>query len=317
MTGGFARGVRRSGVLPVCLMLVVMIALNAWLQPRFFGYASLESNIATFAPSILVCAAQAIVVLNRQLDLSVGAGISLINCALAVLPPDLPGGSWTAAGAAMALAVAMGLVNGTLVAVLGLPPLIATFATGAVWFGLALALLPQPGGSVHPDLGEVYAAEWLGVPAPLLIVAAAMAAWTLLARHRVGRWIVAVGSNPAAAFQAGIRVRWTTLGAFVAAWVLVALSALSISAQTLSGDARLGQTYTLTSVAAVVLGGISLSGGRGSPWGAVLGALVLGIIANVIYFAGMPSIWQEFFKGLVIMAALGLMVLGQTPRRVT
>ncbi len=109
-------------------------------------------------------------------------------------------------------------------------------------------------------------------------------------------------------------MRWTTLGAYVAAWLLVFLSAMSISAQTLSGDARLGQTYTLTSVAAVVIGGISLAGGRGSPWGALLGALVLGIIANVIYFAGIPSIWQEFFKGLVIMAALGFMVFGQTRR---
>ena len=306
------RQLARSGILPVAAMLVVMVALNAWLQPRFFGYASLESNIATFAPSILVCAAQAVLVLNRQLDLSVGAGISLINCALAVLPAESGG---AAIGLALALALTMGLINGTLVALLELPSLIATFATGAIWFGLALFLLPQPGGAIQPELGDAYSGRWIGLPAPLLVVAAGMAVWAVLARHRFGLWLVAVGSNPAAAFQAGIHVRWTTLGAFLAAWLLVGLSALSISAQTLSGDARLGQTYTLTSVAAVVIGGVSLSGGRGSPWGAALGAVVLGMIANVIYFAGVPSIWQEFFKGLVIMAALGFMVFGRTQRR--
>jgi ribose transport system permease protein len=91
----------------------------------------------------------------------------------------------------------------------------------------------------------------------------------------------------------------------------VGLGAVSISAQTLSGDAGVGTAYTLTSVAAVVIGGISLAGGRGTPWGALIGALVLGFVTNVIYFAGIPSIWQEFFKGLVIVAALGFMVLEQ------
>ncbi len=306
---------RRLGLLPGLAMLVAVVALNAWLQPRFFGRPSLESNIATFAPTILVCVAQAIVVLNRQLDLSVGAGVSLINCTLAVLPADFAGGAWSSAAIALLVALALGAVNGILVAFVGLPSLIATFATGAVWFGLALLLMPQPGGAIAPGLGDLYGADWLGLPAPLLVVCLGMAGWVVLGRHRFGRWIVAVGSHPAAAFQAGVPVRWATLGAYVAAWLLVFLSALSISAQTLSGDARLGQSYTLTSVAAVVIGGISLAGGRGSPWGALLGALVLGIIANVIYFAGIPSIWQEFFKGLVVIVALGFMVFEQTQTR--
>ena len=315
MSGGMWTALRRSGVLPGLGMLLVVVALNAWLQPHFFGRPSLESNIATFAPTILVCVAQAIVVLNRQLDLSLGAGVSLLNCTLAALPGDLPGGAWAAAGAALLLALVLGAVNGVLVAFLALPSLIATFATGAVWFGLALWLMPQPGGAVDPGLGDLYGMDWFGLPVPLLIVAVAMAGCAVLGRHRFGRWLIAAGSNPASAFQAGVPVRLATLGAYLVAWLLVFLSALSISAQTLSGDARLGQTYTLTSVAAVVIGGISLGGGRGSPWGALLGAVVLGIIANVIYFAGIPSIWQAFFKGLVVMAALGFMVFGQMRRR--
>lgn len=305
---------RYSGVVPALAMLVLAVVLNVWLQPTFFRRVSLESNIATFTPTILVCVAQAIIVLNGELDLSVGAGVSLLNCVLASIPAAM-GGAAGSALIALVVAVAMGVVNGVLVGYVGLPSLVGTFATGAIWFGAALAIMPQPGGEVAGALGDFYGSDLAGLPVPLLLVAAAMVGWVLLERHRLGRRIIAVGSHAGAAFQAGVRVRRVKLLAYVAAWLFVFLSALAISAQTLSGDARLGQTYTLTSVAAVVIGGISLAGGRGSPWGALLGALVLGIIANIIYFAGIPSIWQEFFKGLVILAALGFMVIGQRQRQ--
>jgi ribose transport system permease protein len=112
MIGASWTELRRSGALPGLAMLVAVVALNAWLQPHFFGRPSLESNIATFAPTILVCVGQALVVLNRQLDLSLGAGVSLLNCALAAVPADIPGDAWTAAGIALLLALGLGAVNG-------------------------------------------------------------------------------------------------------------------------------------------------------------------------------------------------------------
>jgi ribose transport system permease protein len=305
------RALRYTGILPSLLMLVVVIALNARLQPHFFGLPSLEDNIATLTPTILVCLAQAVIVLSGELDLSVGAGVSLINCLLATVPISAVGGPWGLMGLALLLALALGAINGVIVTIFGLPSLIATFATAAVWFGLALALMPQPGGELDQSVGDLYSGTVSGVPVPLFIVAGALLIWTLLGRHRLGRRIVAVGSNPAAAFQAGISVLRVKLAAYLIGWLLVGLAAIAISAQTLSGDARVGDTYTLTSVAAVVIGGISLAGGRGTPWGALVGAIVLGIVSNVIYFAGIPSIWQEFFKGIVIMSALGFMVLEQ------
>jgi ribose transport system permease protein len=305
------RALRYTGILPSLLMLVVVIALNARLQPHFFGLPSLEDNIATLTPTILVCLAQAVIVLSGELDLSVGAGVSLINCLLATVPISAVGGPWGLMGLALLLALALGAINGVIVTIFGLPSLIATFATAAVWFGLALALMPQPGGELDQSVGDLYSGTVSGVPVPLFIVAGALLIWTLLGRHRLGRRIVAVGSNPAAAFQAGISVLRVKLAAYLVGWLLVGLAAIAISAQTLSGDARVGDTYTLTSVAAVVIGGISLAGGRGTPWGALVGAIVLGIVSNVIYFAGIPSIWQEFFKGIVIMSALGFMVLEQ------
>lgn len=300
---------RRQGLAPVIGMTLAIVALNAWLQPNFFGESSVESNLASLAPVLLVGVAQAVVIINRELDLSMGAGVSLLNCVLASFAPDGLGGPVGQLAAVFALALLLGGFNGLLVAVLGLPSLIATFATGALWFGLALAVMPQPGGAVSEAIGDLYAGSVLGVPTPLAIVAVGMALWVAVSRHRFGRWIVAAGSNPAAVFQAGVSLPRVRLGAYLLAWAFVFLSAVSISAQTLSGDARLAQSYTLSSVAACVIGGISLKGGRGSPWGALLGAAVLGLIGNVIYFAGVPSSWQEVVKGLIVVAALGFMVL--------
>lgn len=302
-------GLRRLGLAPVLGMAALIVALNAWLQPNFFGTASLESNLASLAPIVLVSVAQSIVLLNRELDLSVGAGVSLLNCTLASFAPERFGGPVGQVAVLFAVALGLGAVNGTLVAACGLPSLIATFATGALWFGGALAIMPQPGGAVADAVGDAYGAHLLGIPVPLLMVLVAMAAWGVVARHRFGRWIVGAGSDPAAVFQAGISLVGVGFGAYLLAWGFVFLSSVAISAQTLSGDPRLAQSYTLTSVAACVIGGVSLGGGRGSPMGALLGAVVLGLVGNVIYFAGVPNLWQELVKGLIIVAALGFMAL--------
>lgn len=298
------RALRHAGLLPSLGMLIVVFAINVALQPHLLTRGSLSSNIATFAPTILVSAAQAIIVLSGELDLSVGTGVSMLNCSLATLPELAGWGLWPTLGATFAIAVMAGATNGVLVAYVRLPSLIVTFATSAIWFGIALFFRPQPGGSVEPVFGDFYAGSVLGVPIALILVLVALGLWSMLQRYPLGRQLLAVGGNPVAAFHAGIDVRWVKFCGYCIAWCFVYLGSLAISAQTLSGDSRLGLPYTLTSVAAVVIGGISLAGGRGSVWGAAFGAIALGLVANVIYFAGIPSIYQEFFKGIVICIAL-------------
>jgi len=298
------RALRHAGLLPSLGMLIVVFAINVALQPHLLTRGSLSSNIATFAPTILVSAAQAIIVLSGELDLSVGTGVSMLNCALATLPELAGWGLWPTLGATFAIAVMAGATNGVLVAYVRLPSLIVTFATSAIWFGIALFFRPQPGGSVDPVFGDFYAGSVWGVPIALILVLVALGLWSMLQRYPLGRQLLAVGGNPVAAFHAGVDVRWVKFCGYCIAWCFVYLGSLAISAQTLSGDSRLGLPYTLTSVAAVVIGGISLAGGRGSVWGAAFGAIALGLVANVIYFAGIPSIYQEFFKGIVICIAL-------------
>ncbi|ALE59239.1 ABC transporter permease [Paraburkholderia sp. RL17-368-BIF-A] len=301
---------RNSSALPGVAMLLIVLACNAFLQPDFFSADSLSSNLQNAAPVILVCMAQAVIVLLGELDLSVGSGISLINCVLAAVPSLTGWGTAATCVAALVIAVAAGVCNGLLVGYLRQSALIATFATGAIWFGGALLLMPQPGGAVPEILGEWFAMRVGVFPLAAIPVLAACALWALLQRHRFGRRLIATGSSADAVFKSGVDTRLVKLLGYVLAWLFVFGAALCISAQTSSGDARLGLPYTLNSVAAVVIGGISLAGGRGSMLGAICGALVLVLIGNVVYFAGIPSNYQEVFKGAVILLALGCTFIG-------
>jgi ribose transport system permease protein len=296
---------RNASALPGLVMLLIVVSCNAFLQPDFFSADSLSSNLQNAAPVILVCMAQAVIVLLGELDLSVGAGISLVNCVLAAVPSLTGWGTGATCVAALAVALAAGVCNGVLVGYFRQSALIATFATGAIWFGGALLLMPQPGGAVPEVLGEWFAMRVGVLPLAAVPVIAAWALWAVLQRHRFGRRLIATGSSADAVFKSGVDTRVVKLLGYVLAWLFVFGAALCISAQTSSGDARLGLPYTLNSVAAVVIGGVSLAGGRGSMIGAICGALVLVLIGNVVYFAGIPSNYQEVFKGAVILLALG------------
>ena len=140
----------------------------------------------------------------------------------------------------------------------------------------------------------------------LLMVVVMMFLWYAIRRRRIGRYIYAVGSNAESAFDSGINTKRVILSAYVLGWVFVFLASFAISAQMSSGDAYMGLPFALNSIAAVVIGGVVLGGGRGSVLGAVFGAVILGLVLNIIYYANISSIYQEFMKGAIIVAALML-----------
>ena len=287
-------------------LLLVMILINFILQPSFFRGRIIRSNLATFTPMMLLAAGQAIIILSGKLDLSVGAGISLINCILANTMGDDPGRNLLAILLALGVAVAAGALNGFVVAYLKLPALIATFATSAVWLGISLFLRPQPGGYIPMWANTFYRFHVGVITTSLLMVVVMMFLWYAIRRRRIGRYIYAVGSNAESAFDSGINTKRVILSAYVLGWVFVFLASFAISAQMSSGDAYMGLPFALNSIAAVVIGGVVLGGGRGSVLGAVFGAVILGLVLNIIYYANISSIYQEFMKGAIIVAALML-----------
>lgn len=292
---------------PGLIVLVILIIINVSIQPNFFAYSTVKSNFMTFTPLILVSMAQGIIILSGNLDLSVGAGMSLITCIMASMMTDSLLNVILVVLVGIISAIAMGLFNGSIIGFVRLPPLISTFATSAVFFGLALTIMPLPGGYVPSYFYRWYRGDVLGfLPVPIFILLLGIGVWAIIKRTGVYRYIYAVGGNEDGAYSSGIKVSVIKVMAFVFASLFIALAGISLLLSTSIGDPRAGQGYMLSSIAAVVIGGISLKGGRGSIAGAIIGALVLGLLINIIFFLRVSSLYQNFARGMIIILALSL-----------
>lgn len=299
--------VRQQTWLVTALALVVLIGVNAYLQPNLFQPNVLRSNLATFLPLILVAIGQTYVVLAGDIDLSVGSIAALVNVVTVTAIAAIGESTGSVlAGCAVGLAVGVlcGLANGFFIALLRFQPIVTTFATGIIFAGIALWVLPQAGMPVPAMFWRSYGGAVLGVPVVVLILIGALLVVTVIGRRPFQKRLKAVGGLRQAAFQTGIAVARIRVTAYVLSGLFAALAALCLTGETASGDPLLGQRLALASVSAVVLGGTALSGGSGGAVGSVLGALVVGMIGNVIFFARLPFEYQTLVQGLIVLAAL-------------
>lgn len=298
--------IRNNTYLVPLLLLLVAIGLNYYLQPNFFQARVLNGNLRVMLPLMVLAAGQAIVIIAGGIDLSVGAMVSLVNVTLVTLitrdsgPPEMLLG----AGVALLLGASAGAVNGICVAFLRLQPIVTTYATSFLFSGIALIILPRPGGSLPRALTTFYRSAPLGIPATAFGIAALLLLWVLLRRTRFVQNLYAIGGNAAAARASGVRVALNSFGSYVAMGVFAAMSAMMLTLSTGSGNSRLGDAMTLPSIVAVVLGGTRLAGGRGGVVGAVIGVAILTIIRNLITFANVPTWYQTLFDAVIILLAL-------------
>lgn len=258
----------------------------------------------------LVAVAQTFVVLTAGIDLSLGAIFILANCLASTIVVGSP--AMTALGVAGVLAagLACGAVNGALVIYGRLQPIVATIATGAVYFGIALELRPNPGGDVNADLADAVTGQLSGgVPASLVALAVLMVlVWVPFRGSVWGRAVYAVGSSEPSAYMSGVPVRRAKVLAYMLAGLFAALGGLMLAFFTYSGEASSSNasTYTLNSIAAVVIGGVSLFGGTGSAVGAVFGAFIFRTINDLLFVFDLDPLWQPLFLGFVLLAAVSL-----------
>ncbi len=301
---------KNSTMLPGIIVFLVVVGTNIILQPTFFKPVIMKSNLLTFTPLILIAMAQGIIILSGAVDLSIGAGITLINVIMASLMTDSIGSILIAVVVAFILGLVINLINAVCIAYFKLPAMVSTFATASIWYGLALMIMPQPGGYVPSVYYRLYQKNLLMfIPVPLIIIGIALLFWVFIKKRSLYRHIIAVGNNESNAYSNGIKVMKVKLMAFMISGVFMALAAIVVTAQVASGDANLGTAFTLPSVAAGVIGGISLQGGRGKLEGAIIGAIILGLLTNVIFFANIPSLYQELIKGTIIILALAIGVI--------
>ena len=303
---------RRHARLAISAVLLgALFALYIAIHPRGMSVyvMTIWSNQGTLLA--LAALAQFFVVLVRGIDLSVGSVVALTNVVASYL---VSGSGWQVASGALAvLAVgaACGFANGAAVVYGRVPPIVATLASGSIYSGLALLLRPTPGGTIDDAVSDAVTYDLFKVPTSLiLIVLVVLLLVVPLRRTRFGLGLYAIGSARDAAVMTGVRVPAVTLAAYTIGGLFAALAGLYISMVTLTGDPNIGPAYTLNSIAAVVIGGVALSGGVGSPLGAVLGAFTLKTISALMFFSGLPPLAQPFFEGAILAVAIMLGALG-------
>lgn len=294
---------RLRAIIPLVTLVVLEIACVI-LEPNVFNirWAGITTDQAI--PLILLGAAETIVIVSGGIDLSVGALLGVGNVLAATRLGS--GGVATAGGLALILAIglAAGALNGLIIVVLRVQPLLATLATWSIWNGIALWILPSEGGQIPSGLVDGLNGSVGGVPKSLMFLLVIFLAWTWLRQTGFGTRIYALGSNERAAFTNGTRVRRLKISVYAISGLLAVVAGVYRAAGAESGSPIVGDTYLLPAVTAVVLGGTRLSGGKGGVGWTIIGAYILLLIGQVLLFSNVSSYYTSLFQGALLIFAV-------------
>jgi rhamnose transport system permease protein len=273
--------------------------------PNFFGRQQLLTILTTAAPVLVTACGIAVVIISRQIDISIGSQFALCS----VFAGLMAKAGWpmpVVALGAIATGAMLGAFNGVFVALLGLPSIVVTLATMVTW---REALRWWREGEFVKDLPDGF--QWFGfgqTGGQAAILVSAVLVFGVLAfamKHlAAGRFIYAVGSDREAARLAGIRPKVVTFGVFVLTGALIGLAALLNAIRFADVDPKTGTGLELQTIAAAVVGGVAISGGRGNLWGVLVGVLLLSCIAPALVFLRMPPQWEKAIQGAIILLAV-------------
>lgn len=295
---------RFGPVLVPYLMLVVMVLVYASVQTGVLSLRELNLDASAALTLILVATGQTIVITMGGIDLSVGGVVSLSTAIAATKLGSGGGQMWLWMLVIVAFGAGAGALNGLLVSRLRLQPFIVTLATWSVWGGVALWVLPTEGGTIPTSLTSAANGTLAGIATPVWLVVVIALFWAWFKRTRLGTGIRSVGSSERSARLGGVDVARTTVAAYALCGLFAALAGIFLTTQTASGSPTVGNDYILQSVAAVVIGGTSLFGGRGGVGGTIAGALILTIIGNLVFALHVSSFWVPIASGLLLVLAV-------------
>lgn len=300
------------------IALVMMVIVMALLSDKFLTVENGWNVMRQISVNVIISVGMTLVILSGGIDLSVGSVLALSGAVAAGLLKngltlagfDLYIG-FTVLGAVLAALVVgglLGLFNGVMITRFQIPPFVATLAMLTIGRGLTML---WTGGFPITSLGKSFAflgTGWfLATPMPVWISAAAVALFYFISKNtRLGRYVYAVGGNERAALLSGLNVEKIKLVVYTLTGVLAAVGGVLVTARLDSAQPNAGMGYELDSIAAVVIGGTSLSGGRGSILGTVLGALIIGVLNNGLVLLNVSPFWQQVIKGVVILLAVAI-----------
>ncbi|RWP85651.1 MAG: ABC transporter permease [Mesorhizobium sp.] len=300
----------QRGTLLALGIFIVMFVIYTSNHPAGFTANVVQTASNKGVLLAFVAMAQTLVVITAGIDLSVGMIFLLTNCLASWLVVGTPMQTTLGVIAVLAVGLLCGAINGAIVIYGRLQPIVATIATGAVYYGIGLLLRPFPGGSVNEDLADALTGRVFGVvPASLVVLfAIVLVIWVPFSRSVLGRAAYAAGSSETAAYMSGVPIRRGKFAAYTLAGLLAAIGGLFLTFFTYTGEAAYasGNSYTLFSIAAVVLGGVSLFGGKGSAIGAIFGALAFRTIGDLLFVFDFDPLWQPLFQGVILLVAVSL-----------
>jgi ribose transport system permease protein len=304
----------QRGTLLAIGIFAVMFLIYATNHPAGFGANMIQTASNKAVLLAFVSMAQALVVITAGIDLSVGMILVLTNCLASWLVVGTPAETALGVVAVLVTGAVCGALNGAIVIFGRLQPIVTTIATGAIFFGVALFLRPNPGGSVNETLADALTGRLFGVvPTSLIALALTVAiVWLPFSRSVVGRAAYATGSSEIAAYMSGMPIRLAKFCVYTLAGLLAGVGGLFLTVFSYTGEAAYasGNAYTLYSIAAVVLGGVALTGGRGSVIGAIFGALAFRSIGDLLFVFDFDPLWQPLFQGVVLLLAVSISAFG-------
>ncbi|QJI40764.1 ribose ABC transporter permease [Pseudomonas sp. ADAK2] len=299
-----ARLSRSPAFFPFVGLLVVTLFM-IFASDKFLTSANLENIARQVSINAIIAVGMTCVILTGGIDLSVGpvmalSGTLTAGLMVAGLPPGL------AIGAGMLVGVAFGIGNGLFVAYLHMPPIIVTLATMGIARGLGLMYTDGYPISGLPDWFGFFGRESLfGVQVPILIMLVTyLVAYVLLQHTRIGRYIYAIGGNEEAVRLSGVRAPRFKLLVYGISGLTAAIAGLVLTSRLMSGQPNAGVSFELDAIAAVVLGGASIAGGRGVILGTLVGAMLLGVLNNGLNMLGVSPYVQSVIKGGIILLAI-------------
>jgi ribose transport system permease protein len=291
--------------------LAVLLVFTKIVNPNY-GLTSLQYTATSVLPLTLAAVAQAVIVISGGIDLSISSQMALTSCVAATLMKANPGEGIAIAIVLLVLALGLllGAVNGALIVLTKVPDIIVTLATYFVWAGFALLVRPAPGGAAADWLKSLVVGSMgmdLVPKAAVVLVVIVAAIWIPLVRSRLGLSLYAIGSNRLAAFRSGVSVNRTKFLSYVIGGLLAAFAGLALTASTGIGTPVPEPTYVLISIAAVVLGGVSLAGGVGGVFGPIVAVVVLQLIRDDMTFMRVDPNFGLVAQGFIL---IGVLVFG-------
>ena len=313
----FGRRLRDAGM----PLVFVASALGTVMIHPTFGSFDVQSLALGALPLAMAAAAQAIVVISGGIDLSVGSLIAVANVLSASLMQHATFPQSLLLGLAiLVLGAALGALNGLVISLSRIHDVVETLTNGFIWGGVALLIMERPGGGAPPEFLNIAAgsdvSDWL--PNALIVMAVVISAiWLPVRFSRIGLLIYAAGSDPVAAFRSGVDVRFARTSAYMCGGLASAAGGMALTMTTGIGAPLAGTYYTLSSVAAAVIGGVSLAGGRGGVVGPVAAALLLTLIPMDLIFLNIDPNYGQVIQGTLIVAVVmvGGLVTAMQARR--